>query len=245
MSLSDLNCHLSHVLDKHAPVCQRKGRRRRTTPWYNSVARQLRQLKGERRRAERRWSSSRLAVQKQLYDTAKQKVTDLVHDAKTSFHPSMVSSSVTCKELFHNTTTLLGKTSNPSLPSVYDLKQLPGIFNDFFKNKILSIRSSFSLTLRKIYDCQSAFSGALFLSFTPVSQEIVEKIMFQTVPKTSLLDPIPTKLLYKNLEVLLPMNTNILNKSLASGTVPSDFKTAVVRPLLKKPSLDPNELKNY
>ena len=38
---------------------------------------------------------------------------------------------------------------------------------------------------------------------------------------------------------------NILSKSQASGTIPSEFKTAVVRPLLKKPSFDPYELKNY
>ena len=120
-----------------------------------------------------------------------------VHDAKTSFYSAMVSSSAACKELFHNMTTLLGKTSKPSLPSVYDLKQLPGIFNDFFKHKIISIRSSFSLTARKIDDCQSAFSGAPFLSFTPASEEIVETIMLQTVPKTSVLDPNQTKLLYK------------------------------------------------
>ena len=109
----------------------------------------------------------------------------------------MVSSSATCKELFHNMTALLGKTSKPSLPSVYDLQQRPGIFEDFFKNKTLSIRGNVSLTARKIDDCQSAFSGAPFLSFTPASEEIVETIMLQTVPKTSVLDPNQTKLLYK------------------------------------------------
>ena len=157
----------------------------------------------------------------------------------------MVSSSATCKELFHNMTALLGKTSKPSLPSVYDLQQLPGIFKDLFKNKILSIQSSFSLTARKIDDCQSAFSGAPFLFYTPVSQEIVKKIVLQTVPKTCLPDPIPTQLLYENLKVFLPTITNILNKSLASGTVPANFKAAATRPLLKELSLNPNEVKNY
>ena len=99
---------------------------------------------------------------------------------------------------------------------------------------------------QKKNDCQLTFSGAPFLSFTPVSEQFVEKIILQTVPKTSLLGPIPTKLLYKTLEVLLPTITNILNESLTPGTVPSEFKTAVgIKPLLKKPSLDPNELKNY
>ena len=176
MSLSDLNCHLSQVLGKHAPVCQRKIRQRTTTPWHSSVARQLCELKRERRRAECRWRSWRLAVHKRLYDTAKQKITDLVHDAKTSFYSAMMSYGAKCKELFHNTTTLLGKASKPSLPSVYDLQQRPDIFNDFFKNKILSIRGNVSLTARKIDDCQSTFSGASFLSFTPVSEELVKTI---------------------------------------------------------------------
>ena len=36
-----------------------------------------------------------------------------------------------------------------------------------------------------------------------------------------------------------------MNHSLTTGTVPSDFKTAIVKPFLKKPSLDPNALSNY
>jgi len=67
MSLPDLNRHLSEVLDKHAPVCQRKVHQRRPSPWYSSVADQLRESKRERRRAERRWRSSRLSIHKQLY----------------------------------------------------------------------------------------------------------------------------------------------------------------------------------
>ena len=70
-------------------------------------------------------------------------------------------------------------------------------------------------------------------------------ILKNTIPKSCELDPLPTKLLYENLDTTLPVITNIINSSLASGTVPSDFKTAVVKPLLKKPSLDKNHLKNY
>ena len=245
ISLPDLNRHLSQILDKHSRVCQRKVRQRRPSPWYSSVADRLRELKRERRRAERRWRSPRSTIHKQLYVTAKQKVTDLVHDAKTSFYSVVVYSSATCEELFHNMTTFLGKTNNPSLLSVRDFQQLPRIFSDFFKNKVLSARNSFSPVTQKNDDCRPTFSGTPFLSFTPVSEQFVKKIILQTVPKTSVLGPIPAKLLYKSLEVLLPSITKILNESLTSGTVPSNFKIAVVKALLKKPSLDPNELKNY
>ena len=39
--------------------------------------------------------------------------------------------------------------------------------------------------------------------------------------------------------------SHIINSSLVSGVVPPEFKTAIVKPLLKKPSFDHNNLKNY
>ena len=44
---------------------------------------------------------------------------------------------------------------------------------------------------------------------------------------------------------LLPVIALIINRSLSAGVVPDCMKVAHVSPLLKKPSLDPNELKNY
>ena len=66
-----------------------------------------------------------------------------------------------------------------------------------------------------------------------------------TPAKSCELDPIPTTLLYDNPDILLPTITNIINISLTTGIVPRDLKTAIVKPLLKKPSLDKNLLKNY
>ena len=41
---------------------------------------------------------------------------------------------------------------------------------------------------------------------------------------------------------LLPAVKHIINSSLVSGVVPPEFKTAIVKPLPKKPSLDHNNL---
>ena len=87
---------------------------------------------------------------------------------------------------------------------------------------------------------KTTYSGKLPQTFTPVTEQFVLEILQKTVPKSCDLDPIPTELLYENLEVLLP---TITNTSLASGFVP-DFKTAIVKPLLKKPSFNQNVLKN-
>ena len=73
----------------------------------------------------------------------------------------------------------------------------------------------------------------------------VLKIINSASAKSCELDPIPTTLLYENLDILLPAITNIINTSLTTGIVPRYLKTAIVNPLLKKPSLDKNLLKNY
>ena len=48
-----------------------------------------------------------------------------------------------------------------------------------------------------------------------------------------------------NLDVLLPVICNIVNLSLNSSQVPPSMKEAVLQPLLKKPSLDPETYNNF
>ena len=81
---------------------------------------------------------------------------------------------------------------------------------------------------------KTTYSGKLLQTFTPVIEQFVSEILQKTVPKSCDLDPIPTELLYENLDVLLPTITNIINISLASVFLPPDFKTDIVKPQLKK-----------
>ena len=59
------------------------------------------------------------------------------------------------------------------------------------------------------------------------------------------LDPIPTWLLKWTLDATLPHLVDFINLRLAQGTVLQNLKQALVRPLIKKPSPNSNELKNY
>ena len=246
MSLSSLNSTLSAVFDKHAPMRSFKVRDGKPTPWYQAAdAEQLRELKRDRRRAERAWRKSRLTVHKQIYDTAIQKVTDFVDSAKTAFYSSLVASSSTCKQLFHNMSSLLGKIAPVVLPTVSDINSLPDMFANFFRTKILNIRDTFPPLDRSVLSNSAIFSGTPLSVFSPVTEDHVRKIILQTPPKSCELDPMPTKLLFQHLDLLLPTITNIMNQSLTSGIVPPEFKFAIVKPLLKKSNLNPDDLKNY
>ena len=73
----------------------------------------------------------------------------------------------------------------------------------------------------------------------------VSKFIKEGNSKSCALDPIPTSLVKKTLPVLLPVIHSIVNKSLQESTMPSLLKRALVKPLIKKPSLDKENLKNY
>jgi hypothetical protein len=59
------------------------------------------------------------------------------------------------------------------------------------------------------------------------------------------LDPIQTFLLKQLVGDLVPFLTVMRNASLIEGHMPLSQRHAIVTPLLKKSSLDPDELKNY
>ncbi len=60
-----------------------------------------------------------------------------------------------------------------------------------------------------------------------------------------MLDPIPSKLLKEVLPEVIDPLLAIINSSLSLGYVPKNFKMAVIKPLIKKPQLDPKDLANY
>ena len=59
------------------------------------------------------------------------------------------------------------------------------------------------------------------------------------------LDPIPTFILRDCIDAVLPFLIGMVNASLREGYLPASQKKAVVTPLLKKPSLDAQDIKNY
>ena len=80
-----------------------------------------------------------------------------------------------------------------------------------------------------------------FSHFEPVTEELITS----SSSKSCCLDTLPTDIMKKCLDELVPIITKVINISLTTGVIPDDFKKAVIRPLPKKPSLDPEVLSNY
>ena len=158
-SISDYNNHLCSVLDKHAPLSRCTVRTRKPTPWFSSIAEQFCELKRGRRQAERRWLKSKLTVYKQIYDSIKQKVTNLVDKAKQAYYSAKIQPSTTCKQLFQNLNTILGKA---------DLHLFPQHLT------LMTFRMSFLITsLKKSAPSETVFLlQTQLLALIPLSLEI-------------------------------------------------------------------------
>ncbi len=86
---------------------------------------------------------------------------------------------------------------------------------------------------------------AMLRNLRPTTDDEIRQLIMSRSNKSCELDPLPTWLLKRCLDELLPLLTRICNASLASGEFPQQYKSAIIRPLLKKSNLDSNELKNY
>ena len=84
-----------------------------------------------------------------------------------------------------------------------------------------------------------------FSLFQPASVEEIKHLISSSPKSTCSSDPVPSNLLPLCIDVIAPVITRIANLSLSSGVFPKEFKYAVVKPLLKKPTLDSIDLKNY
>ena len=141
---------------------------------------------------------------------------------------------------------LIGRKRSSLLPSTYPLHDPPNVFNDYFLQKLRSIRvdldqQSLSLMSCRLTDQKAASN---FYSFHPITEAELKATILKPKPTSCSLDPLPT-LLLECIDDLLPTLRNIINFSLSSGTFPSTFRSAVVKPLPKKASLDSNNLKNF
>jgi hypothetical protein len=83
------------------------------------------------------------------------------------------------------------------------------------------------------------------VEFTPVTENELRKVISKSQSKSCELDVLPTWLLKECLDELVPSLTKLINYSLDRSYVPKSFKSSLIRPLIKKPDLDTNILKNY
>ena len=84
-----------------------------------------------------------------------------------------------------------------------------------------------------------------FREFIPVNSDKIAKIIRTVPPKSCELDPVPSKILKQVCKDIKPLIAITVNTSLTSGVFSGNLKNALLRPLLKKATLEVTVLKNF
>ncbi|GFO47561.1 reverse transcriptase [Plakobranchus ocellatus] len=236
-----LNQAMKTAIDHCAPVRTRTISARPISPWFSLEIEEAKRL---RRQAERKWRKTKLQVYRDIFTHHRDRVNSIVEEKKKTYYVNQLHGMTSCKELFQVTDYIFGNEKTTALPCTGSDKELCHQFSIFFYKKIENIRSQLG-SEPPSQSYASVFSGHLLNTFSPVNECDVVKIITKSAPKSCDLDYIPTHILMSCIDILLPYITKIMNNSISNGTVLDCFKQAIVKPLLKKPSLDENDFKNY
>ena len=82
-------------------------------------------------------------------------------------------------------------------------------------------------------------------TFAMVDEAAVTALIKKAANKNSMLDPIPTWIVKQYVDILAPFVTILFNASIQEGRFSASQKAACVTPVLKKSSLDQDDLNNY
>ena len=235
--------HLTTVLENHAPAKEKSVIVRPQQPWFSD---ELHQAKSEKRKAERLWRRTGLTVHKEIFKAEKTRYNTLLTDSKCAHYNSRITEcGQDSKALSQIMNELLYRQKVSKLPVYGSAQVLANRFASFFKEKIDKIRDELPDCSDINLEITQPQPTSSLSQLESTTQEEVWKVICKSPAKSCMLDPIPTWLIREAKGELLPIMTNIINASLSASQVPVAMKSAVVTPLLKKPTLDPEVLKNY
>ena len=243
-SVTQYNDVLGDLLEKHAPLKTKWLTIRPAAPWVND---DILSARKERRRMERRWRLSRLTVDREIFMNQRDIVKKTLYTANSEFYANQIKDQAgNPKALFRTVGSLLHTKRLPALPNEH-LGQLLYELSTYFIDKVDIIRRD----IDNIGNCvavrpdEPCGISSYLSSFMPTTTDEITKLVCKSACKSCMLDPIPTHLLKANLSSLAPVIADIVNVSITTGVFPSAFKKALVTPLLKKTTLDANDVKYY
>uniref|UniRef100_A0A8D2J5Z0 Reverse transcriptase domain-containing protein n=1 Tax=Varanus komodoensis TaxID=61221 RepID=A0A8D2J5Z0_VARKO len=238
------NEEMTRAIDMITPKRPLPPGRARSSPWYTPELQAMKQvgrcLESRWRRSQGESNRTHLRAHYRAYAVA-------VRMAKKKFFSvSIASSQCRLAELFWVVQWLLHP--GPKRDLVPPLKARCDDFAKHFREKIAQIRHEFDSAIESDFARElpsMPLSPQLMDEFQLLQPDDVDKVLGQVCPTTCLLDPCPSWLPKKAKDGIGTWILEVVNASLRDGQVPAPLKEAVVRPVLKKASLDPEVATNY
>lgn len=236
------------VLDEVAPIkCYRRRASKPITKWLSNEAVKAKRF---RRRCERRFRKTRVESDRVAFRLASRRANKLINRSRSDYFRSQLTSSTDSKTKWQTVKKLLhsGTNNNSNCCSDSDTQSLCNTFADYFHSKIANLNRTVA-TVANTAPLSSysdpPLTGPKLCSVPVFQPSDVLKLLACLKSSTSNQDFLPTSLLKSCPAVFSEIICHLANLSFATGVFPSQFKSASVTPLLKKPHLDPSCLSNY
>lgn len=247
--VDNLTITLKSALDTAAPLKKKTIKPRPPAPWYNQ---ELRERKQTLRRLERSWRLSNSEQSLEAWKTSLQVYKKALKKAQSTYFSNLIEVNKNNPRFLFSTVARLTNNHTAienSVPSTLSSDD----FLNYFNYKITTIRDKINeVTPRINYEPSLAMiqlphrdPQVIMDKLMTVDEMEITSIIMASKNSTCMLDPIPTTLLKETLPLTIDFILNIINLSLEIGYVPQSFKYAVIKPLLKKPNLDPDQPANY
>ena len=117
------------------------------------------------------------------------------------------------------------------------------VLHRFFDDKVAGVRAATAGAAAPQFT--AAPVGCELHVFSPVTPDDVAAIVRTLLDKQCSSDPLPTRLLKANVDILAPFLSHLFCLSLQHGVVPSRMKSAYITPILKKADMDSLDAKSY
>ena len=195
-----------------------------------------------------RWRRTRLPEDRLRLIEQNRIVNELLLSVRSQYYTKLIDDNcLNQRKLFGIVGKLLHRSPAPQYPSCSSVADLANRFIGFFGEKIITIRHELeSNPMQGTYLFNEATVATTRLHrLSCPSYSTLLQIVHPLASKSCELDPVPSRILLGCLDLLCPVIWKIVKLSLETSVMPTELKQAVIRPLLKKPSLDYQEFKNF
>ena len=228
---------LRELADRFAPERTVTIRRQPIAVWYDDESRVLRRRS---RVFEKRYRRSGLAEDRIVWVQHERERHRTNRIKEENYWQMCVSvNSGQPRKLWKVFSAMMGRTKAESAASGKPSAQS---LLDYFIKKIDDIRQS---TGSSPASTKLPPSPTMLHSFCLYSNDEVRKLIAASKTKSCALDPVPTSVLKEFLDELLPFITRMCNQSLLEGRLPLSQRHAIITPIVKKPGLDCEDVRNY
>ena len=236
------NSFLSKLFDDHCPVVTKKYRyKHRNSLWFNPT---LQTLKRAKRKAERRLRKNFSQGNVEHLRLSRNRYNVELKRARSEFYQKkLFDSKQDSKTLYKTLHKLTGNIKERTQPSFDSEEVISEKMSEYYIQKVSKIRSDIQADF-KPHQQHTYTVDYCFNQFSAISIKDLELVFSSMKRKTCLLDPIPTSVLFKFVDILYPFVLNVVNLIMEQSEFPSSLKQSIITPVVKDESKSADDFKN-